>query len=127
MSRLDTETAEQPEVLARLVRRSADHGGALRELATGCRGIVLAARGSSDNAARYAQYLVPLRSGLPATRAQPSLSTVYGRAPRMDDQPRVLAEHPSLLRLRTLQTAERTRATVVLAEPGCPMPTTGRR
>lgn len=86
MSRLDTETAEQPAALARFVATLPGHLGALRGLAAGCHGVTLAARGSSDNAARYGQYLVPLRSGLPVTLATPSLSTVYGRAPRMTDQ-----------------------------------------
>jgi len=86
VSRLDTETAEQPAALARFVATVPGHLTALRELAAGCRGVTLAARGSSDNAARYGQYLVPLRSGLPVTLATPSLSTVYGRAPRMTDQ-----------------------------------------
>ena len=41
-------------------------------------GVVVVARGSSDNAARYAQYLWSLRTGLPVALATPSLHTVYG-------------------------------------------------
>jgi len=86
VSRLDAEIAEQPAVLARLVEHADGVIDRLRGLVAGCTGVTLAARGSSDNAARYGQYLVPLRSGLPVTLAQPSLSTVYGCAPRMDGQ-----------------------------------------
>ena len=41
--------------------------------------MLLVARGSSDNAGRYAQYLWPARSGVTVTMATPSLTTVYDR------------------------------------------------
>ncbi|MBW0101076.1 SIS domain-containing protein [Pseudonocardia sp. KRD291] len=78
---LEAELREQPEVIARLVDRAPDEVRTLRRLTSGTAGVVVAARGSSDNAARYAQYLLPLRTGLPVGLAAPSLSTVYGRAP----------------------------------------------
>ncbi len=40
--------------------------------------VVIAARGSSDNAARYAQYLIGAALGLPVALATPSLHTRYG-------------------------------------------------
>ncbi|MFQ3631401.1 SIS domain-containing protein [Roseiflexus sp.] len=40
--------------------------------------VVIAARGSSDNAARYAQYLMGAMLGLPVALATPSLHTRYG-------------------------------------------------
>ena len=39
---------------------------------------MIAARGTSDNAARYAQYLFGARLGLPVALAAPSLTTMYG-------------------------------------------------
>jgi glucosamine--fructose-6-phosphate aminotransferase (isomerizing) len=42
-------------------------------------GIVFAARGSSDHAAIYAQYLTQSLLGVPAAMATPSIATVYGR------------------------------------------------
>ena len=45
--------------------------------------IVIAARGTSDNAARYAQYLFGVRAGLVVSLATPSVHTLYDRAPTM--------------------------------------------
>lgn len=46
---------------------------------------VLAARGSSDNAALYAQYLLGIRNSLAVALATPSAITLYGAQPRMAD------------------------------------------
>jgi glucosamine--fructose-6-phosphate aminotransferase (isomerizing) len=46
--------------------------------------VVIAARGTSDNAARYAKYVWASKLGLPVTLAAPSLHTKYGKAPRFD-------------------------------------------
>lgn len=48
------------------------------------RGMLIAARGSSDHAAVYAQYLLGMRAGLPVALAAPSLFTVYDAAPRLE-------------------------------------------
>ena len=78
-SLLSSEIAEQPDVLARLLDAQLPRLGAWRAAlgAGDIDGIVLVARGSSDNAARYAQYLWALRTGLPVGLATPSLHTVY--------------------------------------------------
>jgi glutamine---fructose-6-phosphate transaminase (isomerizing) len=73
-------------VIAALVERLPGHLAALRTLADGCTGVTLVARGSSDNAARYAQYLVPMTAGRPVALATPSLTTVYGRTPDLAGQ-----------------------------------------
>ncbi len=80
---LAREIAEQPEVLAALLE--AERGHAV-ELAAALRGrdialVVIAARGTSDNAARYAQYLFGALNRLPVALATPSLFTLYGAAP----------------------------------------------
>jgi glucosamine--fructose-6-phosphate aminotransferase (isomerizing) len=86
---LDREIREQPAALARLL---SDHAadvvriaGALRRREL--RYLLIAARGSSDNAARYAQYLFGERIGLPVALAAPSLESLYKAAavPRHDD------------------------------------------
>ena len=46
--------------------------------------VVIAARGTSDNAARYAKYVWATKLGLPVTLAAPSLHTRYGKAPNFD-------------------------------------------
>jgi glucosamine--fructose-6-phosphate aminotransferase (isomerizing) len=45
--------------------------------------VVIAARGTSDNAARYAQYLLGAHNGLGVALAVPSLFTLYGTPPRL--------------------------------------------
>jgi glucosamine--fructose-6-phosphate aminotransferase (isomerizing) len=72
--------AEQPSVLERLLRESAGAiAGAAGEIASRRpRFGVIAARGSSDNAARYAQHLFGRFWGLPVALATPSLHTLYG-------------------------------------------------
>ncbi len=49
-------------------------GARLRRRSPGL--VVMAARGSSDHAALYAQYLVGIRSGLPVMLATPSTVTL---------------------------------------------------
>ncbi|MCB0131390.1 MAG: SIS domain-containing protein [Caldilineaceae bacterium] len=44
--------------------------------------VVIAARGTSDNAGRYAKYLLGARNGLPVALATPSLFSIYGTTPR---------------------------------------------
>jgi glutamine---fructose-6-phosphate transaminase (isomerizing) len=46
--------------------------------------VMLAARGSSDNAGRYAQYLFGAANRLPVALATPSLFTLYQTPPRLD-------------------------------------------
>ena len=46
---------------------------------------VIAARGSSDNAGIYAQYLLAVRNGLLVALAAPSTITLYGARPDMCD------------------------------------------
>lgn len=45
--------------------------------------VFLAARGTSDNAGRYANYLLGAMNGLPLALATPSLFTYYKRAPQL--------------------------------------------
>ena len=74
MSLARSEMAEQPQVLERLLRESA--GGDRRRAAADIvarrpRFAVIAARGSSDNAARYAQHLLGRFWGMPVALATP--------------------------------------------------------
>ena len=83
----DAEIREQPDVVARLLEREAP---ALRALAAELRRrrpryAVIAARGSSDNAARYAQHVLGRVLRLPVVLATPSLHTLYDAPPRFID------------------------------------------
>lgn len=84
-SRLEVELREQPAALARLLDREAAAALAMgRRLAGDVRLVVIAARGSSDNAARYAKYLFGAHNRLPVALAAPSLYGLYRRPPRLD-------------------------------------------
>jgi glucosamine--fructose-6-phosphate aminotransferase (isomerizing) len=83
---LRSEIAEQPEVLERLLREGAGEVAAIAASLAGrnVRHVVMAARGSSDNAARYAQYLFGSHNRLSVTLATPSLFTRYMTPPNLD-------------------------------------------
>lgn len=81
----DAEIREQPEALRRLLAegRSGVEAIAARVRQEAPAYALLAARGSSDNAARYAQYLFGTMNGLTVALAAPSLFTLYGAEPNM--------------------------------------------
>lgn len=85
-SDLFTEISEQPAALARLLdAESAKIARIAAALARAdIRYIVIAARGTSDNAATYAKYIFASFNHLPVALATPSLYTVYGTPPRLD-------------------------------------------
>jgi glucosamine--fructose-6-phosphate aminotransferase (isomerizing) len=85
-SLFETELREQPLVLARLLAegRATAERVAERVRARDVRFAVLAARGTSDNAARYGQYLLGIRNGLVAALATPSLFTQYRATPSLE-------------------------------------------
>ncbi|MEV6110905.1 SIS domain-containing protein [Streptomyces sp. NPDC051940] len=81
------EMAEQPAVLRRLLDEGAPHIRAVaREIAARRpRFVLLTARGTSDNAALYAKYLLEIRLGLPCGLASMSTTTAYGARPDLTD------------------------------------------
>jgi glutamine---fructose-6-phosphate transaminase (isomerizing) len=81
------EIQEQPAVLrAGLVQNQAVMAAiAAATPAAGLTHVVVAARGTSDNAARYANYLWGAANRLPVTLASPSLFSLYGQPPRLRD------------------------------------------
>ncbi len=80
-----TELGESPDVVARLLDRAmgpvSDVARLVRERDVDL--VLIAARGTSDHAAIYAQYVLGARNGLPVALAAPSLTSVYGRPPRV--------------------------------------------
>jgi len=86
-SHLSTEIAEQPAVLQRLLDQERENmeqvAAAIREYDP--RYVVIAARGTSDNAARYGKYLFGAANRLPVALATPSLFTLYQRPPRLEN------------------------------------------
>lgn len=74
-----TEMAEQPQVLQRLIAARAAIGDEIRRIAPAdLSGVVLFARGSSDNAAQFGRYVLERRIGRPVSLAAPSILTRYG-------------------------------------------------
>ena len=83
---LERELAEQPEALARLFERQRDAAARITGLLRrpDVNYILIASRGSSSNAARYAQYLLGRAHRVPVAFATPSLYTLYGQPPRLE-------------------------------------------
>jgi glucosamine--fructose-6-phosphate aminotransferase (isomerizing) len=87
MSFLQNEIRQQPQVLMTLLDRETKNvwriAADLR--ARNIKYLIVAARGTSDNAARYGQYLLGAYNRLPVGLATPSLFSVYGQPPRLED------------------------------------------
>jgi len=80
MSRMLEEIRQQPEALARTLTEEWQGIEKLKVLLARNRPrfIVLAARGTSDNAAQFGRYLLEITTGVPVSLAAPSISTLYG-------------------------------------------------
>lgn len=86
MSYLAQEIQEQPSVIQQFLTAEDDN---IRKIADAIRAfdptyVLIAARGTSDNAARYAQYLLGIEAGLTVSLATPSVHTLYGANIKMD-------------------------------------------
>jgi glucosamine--fructose-6-phosphate aminotransferase (isomerizing) len=79
MSLMLDEINEQPRAVADALERGGEPVAALvRDLIDrNIRHVVIAARGTSDNAATYARYLIEIVAGIPVTLAAPSVFTLY--------------------------------------------------
>jgi glutamine---fructose-6-phosphate transaminase (isomerizing) len=84
---LIAEIHQQAQVLAGLFETQMDGveqiARALREKPPGY--VLIAARGTSDNAGRYANYVWGSLNGLPVALAAPSLFSIYQQPPRLKD------------------------------------------
>jgi glutamine---fructose-6-phosphate transaminase (isomerizing) len=80
MSRMLAEIRQQPEALERTLKGAAPAVAALRRVLQKRRPrlIILVARGTSDNAALFGRYLIEITTGIPASLAAPSITTLYG-------------------------------------------------
>ena len=80
MSKMLEEIREQPEALERTLRMGLRAAAKLAKEVAKKRPklIVLAARGTSDNAAQFGRYLLEITTGIPVSLAAPSLYTLYG-------------------------------------------------
>ncbi|HTC88438.1 MAG TPA: SIS domain-containing protein, partial [Bryobacteraceae bacterium] len=80
------EIREQPAVLERTLRAERGPIEELRKILARDppRLIMLAARGTSDNAAQFGRYLLEMTTGIPVTLAAPSIFTLYHAPFRFD-------------------------------------------
>jgi glutamine---fructose-6-phosphate transaminase (isomerizing) len=84
---LYSEIFEQPSILRGLLE---EQNNSIAEIASEIRKrnvdfVFLAARGTSDNAGRYANYIWGAYNGLPVALATPSLFTYYQKPPRLNN------------------------------------------
>jgi glutamine---fructose-6-phosphate transaminase (isomerizing) len=87
MSDFETELYEQPDVITRLL---AEESEPARLLAAdirrrGVQYVMVAGRGTSDNAGVYGKYLFAAMNRIPVAMATPSLFSLYGTPPRLGD------------------------------------------
>ena len=82
------EILEQPDVARRFLGRAPDVVGPLADAirSRGIDHVVIAARGTSDHAAIYAQYVLGIRHGLSVGLGTPSVISLYGAEPISNDR-----------------------------------------
>src|SRR6204780_3998951 len=87
MSKMLGEIREQPEALERTLRAglrtAVSFARALRSKPP--KWILLAARGTSDNAAQFGRYLLEITTGIPVSLAAPSIFTLYEAPVKLKD------------------------------------------
>ena len=79
MSKMSDEIRQQPAAIERTLKAEWKHALRLRKHfeQNPVRMIVLAARGTSDNAAQFGRYLLEISTGIPVCLAAPSVTTLY--------------------------------------------------
>jgi glucosamine--fructose-6-phosphate aminotransferase (isomerizing) len=87
MSKMLDEIREQPSALERTLRGGLRAAKRLESAVKARRPklIVLAARGTSDNAAQFGRYLLEITTGIPVSLAAPSILTLYGATVHLRD------------------------------------------
>ena len=80
MSTMAAEIRQQPKVIEKTLKAEWRNAVKLRDYFAHhpVRLIVLAARGTSDNAAQFGRYLLDISTGIPVSLAAPSVFTLYG-------------------------------------------------
>ena len=87
MSKMLDEIRQQPAALDRILRGELRHVAQLRKSLAARRPkfIILAARGTSDNAAQFGRYLLEITTGIPVSLAAPSIFTIYNASVNFAD------------------------------------------
>lgn len=87
MSQMLDEIRQQPVAIERTLQSELRHAESLRSRYSKKRPrmVVLAARGTSDNAAQFGRYLIEITTGIPVSLAAPSIFTLYGTGMHLQD------------------------------------------
>jgi glucosamine--fructose-6-phosphate aminotransferase (isomerizing) len=87
MSKMKEEIREQPAALERTLKAELRGFERLRAhfAKQPPRMVVLAARGTSDNAAQFGRYLIEITTGIPVSLAAPSVATLYSAELKLDN------------------------------------------
>jgi glucosamine--fructose-6-phosphate aminotransferase (isomerizing) len=87
MSTMRAEICQQPAAIERTLKAEWKHAVRLRAHFERhpIRLIVLAARGTSDNAAQFGRYLLEISTGIPVSLSAPSVSTLYRAGIHLQD------------------------------------------
>ncbi len=87
MSTMRDEIRQQPDAIERTLIAEWSSAEKLRRRFEShpVRGIILAARGTSDNAAQFGRYLLEVTTGIPVSLAAPSVTTLYAARLKLAD------------------------------------------
>lgn len=127
--RMRSEISEQPAVWQRLLSEGREPivEAARRVIARRPRFVLFVARGTSDNAALYAKYLVEILHSLPAGLVSPSTMTAYGARPDLRDVLMVGVSQsggsPDLVQSLQVARAQGATTLAVTNNPGSPLAT----
>ena len=120
-----TEIGEQADVVERLLANMEETGPRLTALGGDSTHAVIAARGTSDNAARYAQYVWGARNRLSVALTTPSLFSIYQTPPSLEDAFVVgisqSGESPDLVEVVAEARKQRRPVLVITNEPDSPL------
>ena len=126
-NQFEREILEQPSVLTRLLAegRQAAEDAAIAIKKFGPEWVLIAARGSSDNAARYAQYLLGAHNRLGVALAVPSLFTLYESPPQLSRALTIgisqSGQSPDIVSVLTETRAQGGATLAVTNEPSSPL------
>lgn len=126
---LRSEILEQPEVLRQALVTNQRVTSRARDIVTAqdIKHIVVAARGTSDNAARYAKYVWGTQLAMPVTLAAPSLYTRYESPPNLSAAAVVgisqSGQSPDLIAVLEEGRRQKRPTVAITNEPGSPMGT----
>jgi glucosamine--fructose-6-phosphate aminotransferase (isomerizing) len=123
---IQKEINEQPAAIAQLIQKQQAKAQTIAsELKDRFDHLLLVARGSSDNAGRYAKYLFQTACGIPTAVAIPSVYTLYQRPPQLKNT-LVLGisqsgASPDLLTVFTEARRQGCPTLLITNTPNCPM------